>query len=204
MPAEPLRERGRALRRLAGACGRIADRTITGGEKGRHLLDANRFTFANVEGQRLLDVVVHLVQRALDVDRFAAFVDTGTRALAYVDVGLPGSYLQRDDLWPECPRRDGIHVPPHQLAVPGDATVGHTAIDRRDQLYAAGPVLGRKRPLDPRLVRVGHADKATASQRGQAAVAVEEPQLAKEDRVPDIKRVAVGEELDVVEPHGLR
>src|SRR6476620_8813638 len=201
MAAERLRERGRALRRLAGACERVADRTITGGEKGRHLLDANGFTFANVEDQRLLDVVVHLVQRALDVDRYAAFVDTGARAFAYVDVGLPGSHLQGDDLWPECPRRDGIHVPPHQPAVPGDPAVGHTAVDRGDQLYAAGPVLGRKRPLDPRLVRVGHADKATASQRSQAPGAVEEPQLAKEDRVPDIKRVAVGEERDIVEPH---
>src|SRR4029079_278793 len=143
MPSEALRERGRALRRLAGACERVADRTIAGGGKGRHLLDANRFTFANVKGQRLLDVVVYLVQRPLDVDRFAAFVDTGARALAHVDVGLPGSYLQRDDLWTECPRRDGIHVPPHQLAVPGDAAVGHSAADREDQLDSAGPVLRR-------------------------------------------------------------
>src|SRR5438093_6317664 len=180
MPVERLREGGRALRGLAGACERVADRTIAGGEKGGHLLDANGFTFANVKDQRLLDVVVHLVQRALDVDRFAAFVDTGARALAYVDVGLPGSYLQRDDLWPECPWRDGIHVPPHQPAVPGDAAVGHTAVDRGDQLYAAGPVLGRKRPLDARLVLVGQADKATACQRSQAAVAVPEPPLAQD------------------------
>src|SRR6266566_9262630 len=193
MPAERLRERWRALRGLAGACERVADRTIARGEEGRHLLDANGFTLANVEGQRLLDVVVHLVQRALDIDRFAAFVDTCARALAYVDVGLPGSYLQRDDLWPECPWREGIHMPPHQPAVPGDAAVGHTAVDRGDQLHAAGPVLGRKRPLDAGLVRVGHADKATACQRSQAAVAVAEPQLAKDDRVADIKRVAVGE-----------
>ncbi len=86
-----------------------------------------------------------------------------------------------------------------QLAVARDVAVDDAAVQRRDDLDRARPVLGCQRPLDRRLVGVRHAREAPAVQRRLAAAAVAKAQPPDDHRQADVVLVRVVEQLDVVE-----
>ena len=87
-----------------------------------------------------------------------------------------------------------------QLLVAGDTAIGHPAVDGRDDLDVARPVLRNQRPLDPRVVRVGHADEPAAVERRLPAAEITETNVADDSRVPDVEFVAVTEQIDIGEP----
>ncbi len=117
-----------------------------------------------------------------------------------VQIRLPGLGLQRDDLGTERPRADRVQVAAFQLLIAGDTRIAHPAVDRRDHFDAPRPVLRDKRPLDPGVVRVGHADEPPAAQRGQPPEVVAEAETANHGCAPDVQFVAVIEQLNVREP----
>ena len=82
-----------------------------------------------------------------------------------------------------------------QLPVAGDTAIAHPAVDRRDHLDVPRPVLRDKRPLDPRVVRVAHADEPAAVQRRFPAGQITETNVADDSRVPDVQFVAVTEQI---------
>jgi hypothetical protein len=67
-----LGEGGVPADRLARVAQRLADRRIARRVERDHLLDAHGLALAHVERQDLLDVVLHLVQRPLGVERLVA------------------------------------------------------------------------------------------------------------------------------------
>ena len=91
-------------------------------------------------------------------------------------------------------------MPADKPLVPRDSGVPHHAVQRGDHLHAARPVLRDQRPLDARVVGVGHADEPAAVKRRLAAAAVAEPHMAHDGRVADVELVPVVEELDIREP----
>ena len=82
--------------------------------------DPRRLALAHVDGQDLLDVVLHLVEPPVDLDLTITAEYAGASRLADVQVRLPGLGLQRDDLRPERPRGHGVQVTAFQLPVAGD------------------------------------------------------------------------------------
>src|SRR5260221_9732321 len=106
-----------------------------------HLLDPHRGPLPDVEPEHLLDVVLHLVQTALDAKGSAAVEDAGARRLTDVQVRLPRLDLQRDHLGPERPRAHRIQVPALELPIACHAVVGDAPVERGDDLNAARPVL---------------------------------------------------------------
>ena len=168
---------------------RLGDRVVVRGEERDHLLDAHRLALRHVEGEDLLDVVLHLVEVALHRHRLVAAEDAGARGLGDVDVRLPGPHLQRDGLRAERSRGDRVEVAALQLAIAGDHLVGHPAVEAGDHLDSTRPVLGCQRPLDAGLVAVGHAHEAAAAQHRLPAGAVTEAQHPLHHRLPDVVRV---------------
>src|ERR1019366_9045836 len=153
------------------------------------------------EREHLLDVVLHLVEAAVDGERLAAAVeDARARGLADVHVRLARLHLQPDHLGPERPGRHRVEVAALELLVARDAAVGHPPVQARYHLHPAGPVPGCERPLDTRLMDVGHAHEPPAAQRRHPAGAVAETQLADHRRGADLKLMPVAEQLDVGEP----
>src|SRR5215468_11449328 len=148
----------------------------------------------DVEGQDLLDVVLHLIERPPYRQLLPVAEHTGAGRLADVQIRLPGFDLQRDDLGPPRPRGYRVQMAAFELLVPHDAAVAHPAVEGRDHLDPARPVLRDERPLDPRVVNVGHADEAAASQRCLPAAAIAKPELADEGHVPDVELMAVAEQ----------
>src|SRR5580693_8606195 len=124
----------------------------------------------------------------------------GAGRVADVQVRLPGLGLQRDHLGPERPRAHGVQVAALQLPVAGDPGVADAAVDRRDHLDAPRPVPRNERPLDPSVMGVGHADDAAAVQRRLTTLMITERQLADYSRGPDVKLMAVTEQLHVGKP----
>ena len=59
-------------------------------EERHHLLNQHRHSLTDVEGQHLLDVVLHLVEAALDGDWLTPGEEPGAHRLADVDVRLAG------------------------------------------------------------------------------------------------------------------
>jgi hypothetical protein len=57
-----------------------------------------------------------------------------------------------------------------------------------------------ERPLDPRVVNVGHADEPAAGQCCLPAAAVTKAELADEGRVPDVELMAAAKHFDTAEP----
>ena len=168
LPARPMpRELGlevpAAARRRAGLGQRVAGRRVPRGGGHDQLLHADCHPLPDLERQKLLDVVLRLVEAALNRHRVGAFEHAAPRRLADVQVRLPGLDLQRDHLGPERPRRDRIEVPALELLIAGDATVGHAPVERADDLDPPRPVLRGQRPLDPRVVDVRHADEPAAA-----------------------------------------
>ena len=88
-------------------------------------------------------------------------------------------------------------MPALELQVSNDAAVGDPAVDPRDDLHPARPVVRGQRPLDPGEVRVGHAHKPTAGQRRLAAGAVPKANQAARYRPAQVHAVAVVQQLDV-------
>ena len=154
----------------------------------------------HVEGQDLLDVVLHLVERPPGVQPLITTEHLRAGRLADVQVRLPGLGLQRDDLRPESPQRDGVQVAAFKLPVPCHAAIAHPAVECRDHLDPSRPVLRNERPLDPGVVRVGHADEPAAAQRCLPAAAITKAEMADEGRVPDVKLVTVAQQLHIGEP----
>ena len=188
-----------ARARLAGIAQRLVDRAVARRVERDELLDAHRLALPDLEADDVLDVVLHLVQRALDVHGLAAAEHARAGGLGDVDVRLARLDVQGDDLRPERARRDGVEVAPLELAVARDAAVRHAPVERRHDLDRTRPVLRGERPLDRGLVGVGHAREAPAAQRRLAPAAVAEAQLADDHRGPDVVFVAVFQELDVAE-----
>src|SRR5260370_19349463 len=105
MPRERLLKAGVAQRRRPSLRQRVADRGVTRGEEGHHLLDPYCGALPDVEREHLLNVVLHLVEAAVDSERLPAVVeDARARRLADVQVRLARLHLQRDHLGPERPR----------------------------------------------------------------------------------------------------
>ena len=129
-------------RRRPGLDQRVARGGVARGEEGHELLDAHRRPLAHVEREHLLDVVVHLVERAIHVELNAGGEHACAGGFADVHVRLPRLDLQRDDLGAEGPRADARDVAALELAVTRHAAVHHATVDRRDDLHPAGPVLG--------------------------------------------------------------
>ena len=189
-----------AHHRVPGSRQRVARGGVERGEERHHLLDPHGLPRPDLERQDLLDVVLHLVEAAFDDERLAPFEDGGASRLTDVVVRLTCLGLQRDHLGPERPGRGRLEVASLELPVASDTTVGHAPVDRRDDLHVAGPVLGRERPFDARVVHIGHADEPPAPQRRLTAAAVAEPHLPADRRTADVELVPVVERLDLGEP----
>ena len=170
------------------------------GEQRDHFLHAHRLALRHVKGEDLLDVVLHLVKVALHRHRLAATEDAGPGGLSDVDVRLPGPHLQSDGLRAERSGGYRVEVATLQFAIAGDHLVGHPAVEAGDHLDSTRPVLGCQRPLDAGLVAMGHAHEAAAAQHRLPAGAVTEAQHPLHHRQPDVVRVLVGDQFDVVEP----
>ena len=96
---------------LPGAAQRLADRRGPGTcRRRRSSRPAPARPRSSVEDQDLLDVVLGLVQAAVDRDRLVAAEDACARRLGDVQVRLAGLDLERDHLGSERPRRDGVEV----------------------------------------------------------------------------------------------
>src|SRR4029078_7317772 len=133
-----------------------------------------RLALAHVEGQDLLDVVLHLVEPPLDLDLTISAEYAGASRLADVQIRLPGLGLQRDNLRPERPRGHRVQAAAFQFPVAGDPRVAPRAVDGRGHLDVPRPMLRDERPLDPSMMRVGHADEAAAVQRRLMALVITE------------------------------
>jgi len=180
---------------------RVADRRVSRRVEGDHLLDPRRLALAHVEGQDLLDVVLHLVERPAGRQRLAAAEDARAGRLADVEIRLPGLGLQRDDLRTGRPRRNGVQMTSFEFPVAGHAVVTHPAIERGDDLDLPRPVARDEGPLDTGVMLIGHADEPAAGQRRLPAGAVTKAEVPKDGRVPDVIFVAVGKQLDVIDRH---
>src|SRR5258708_22611397 len=101
-----------------------------------HLLDPHRGPLPDVEPEHLLDVVLHLVQTALDAKGSAAVEDAGARRLTDVQVRLPRLDLQRDHLGPERPPPHPSQGPALQLPNTCHAMVSAPPAQRGNALNA--------------------------------------------------------------------
>ena len=179
----------------------VARGRVVRGEEGHELLDAHRRPLAHVEREHLLDVVVHLVERAIRVELNAGGEHACAGGFTDVHVRLSRLDLQRDDLGAEGPRADARDVAALELVVTRHAAVHHATVDRRDDLHPAGPVLGLEGPLEPGMVHVGHAHEPPAPQRRLPPGPVAEAQCTHDHRVPDVELVPVLEQLHLPETH---
>jgi len=93
---------------LSGVAERLADRAVVRGVERDHLLDAHRRALRHVEGEDRLDVVLHLMEPVMRVDRLIAGEDARAGRLRHVDPRLARARHQRDHLGPERPREDGL------------------------------------------------------------------------------------------------
>ncbi len=182
---------------------RLADASVARAVERDVLLHPDRHPLVQLERQHLLDVVLRLVGGAYDVELLAAAEDARAGGLGDLDARLAGARLERDHVAALDPRALRVEVAALEVAVAGDALVDHAAVERRDDLDPAGPVLRREVPGDRRLVHAVHAHEAAAAQAGLPAVPVAEGQLADHQRVPEVVHVPVGEELDVGEAERL-
>ena len=196
-------EVGVAGRRPGRPHQRVADRRIPRGVERHHLLDPRRRALLHVEGENLLDIVLHLIQPPLDLEALICGEHPRAGRVADVQIRLPGLGLQRDHLWPKRPRGNGVQVAALQLPVAGDTAIAHPAVDRRDDLDVPRPVLRNQRPLDPRVVRIAHADEPAAVQCHLPAAEITETNLADDSRVPDVQFVSVTEQIHLGEPDRL-
>ncbi len=89
-----------------------------------------------------------------------------------------------------------------EVAIAGHPAVLHLAVERRAQVHAARPVLGRQHPLDRREVHVGHMDQAAAPQRARSPLAIAEPHRPLDDPVLEIELLAVVEDVDRFQGEG--
>src|SRR5215204_1087283 len=176
---------------------------VARGVEGDHLLHVHGNLLLDLEGEHLVYIVLHLVEPPGYVELPELSIDAGAGRLGDIYVRLAGSRLEGDDLGTERPGRDRIKVAAFELPVAGDASVYDPAIQRRDHLHPARPVLRGDLPLHGRLVHVGHADEAAGLQRGLATCAVAEPLTTLEQGVTHVVLLPVGEDLDVVYPYGL-
>ena len=119
----------------AGGGQRFGDRVVVGGEQRDQLLDAHRLPGGDVEGEDLLDVVLHLVAGCARTTAGAVAAEhPGPGGLGDVDVRLPGLHLERDGLRTEGAGGDGVEVAALELAVARDHLVGHPPVERGDHL----------------------------------------------------------------------
>ncbi len=189
---------------------RLADRPVARGVEGDHLLDARGFPSLDIEGENLVDIVLHAVQAAAGPGNATLVVDTGAGRIGDVDAGLAGANLQPDDVGVGVLGEAGaggvggdrVEMTALQLAVAGHAPVQDAPIERGHDLHPAGPVLGRDPPLHPRPVLVGHTDETVGLQPRQPARPVAEAEVAAKHGATQIKLVPVGEQLDGVHPDG--
>ena len=138
MPRERLFEAGVAQRRRPSLRQCVADRGVTRGKEGHHLLNPHRDALPDIEREHLLDVVLHLIEAAVDGERpVPAVEDSRARRLADVHVRLSRLHLQRDHLWPERPRRYRVEVAALKLLVARDAAVGHPPVEAGYHLHPA-------------------------------------------------------------------
>ena len=200
---ERARERRGAVDRSSGAAERLADRPVTRRVEGHHLLDAQRCALARVESENVLDVILRLVQVALGLHRLRTREHASARGLRHVDPRLAGPHHQRDHLGSERPREGRLQVASLELPITGDALIADASVERRDDLEASRPVLRREGPFDCALVCVCHADEPAAVDGCLTTALVAKTQLASYDCATDVVLVAVGQQLDLVEPQHL-
>jgi hypothetical protein len=86
MPRELGLEAPRASRRRAGLRKRVTRRRIARGGEHDHLLHADRHALLDLERQNLLDVILRLVEAALNRHGVGALEDAAARRLADVQV----------------------------------------------------------------------------------------------------------------------
>ncbi len=88
---------------------------------------------------------------------------------------------------------------PLERPVARDPVVGHAAVQGRDDLDPARPVHRRQRPLDRRLVHVGHAHEAAALEHRLPIRPVDEAHPPEHRGRADVVRVAVLEHVDALQ-----
>ncbi len=189
--------------RRLGRRPRLVDGPVPRGVESDQLLHPDGQAPLQLEGQGLVDVVLHVVEAASDLQLAAAGVDAGAGRLGDVDAGLARLRDQRDDVGLGAPTRHRMEVAALQLPVAFDALVGDPGVEGGDHRRLARPVLGRDRPLHGAEVRVGHADEPLARQRRLPAGGVAEAHDAPDGRAPDVQLVPVGEHPNPVQPEGL-
>src|SRR4028118_1760725 len=75
---------------LYGIGQRLVYSVVTRSVEGNHLFDAHRNSLFGLEGQHLVDVVLHLVEATVHVYNLVLPVDPGARRLGYIHVGMAG------------------------------------------------------------------------------------------------------------------
>src|SRR5215218_433561 len=130
---------------------------VARGVEGDHLLHVHGNLLLDLEGEHLVYIVLHLVEPTVDVELPELSIDAGAGRFGDIYVRLAGSRLEGDDLGAERPGRDRIKVAAFELPVAGDASVYDPAIQRRDHLHLARPVLRGDLPLHGRLVHAGYS-----------------------------------------------
>ena len=143
---------------------RVTDRRIPRRVERHHLLDPHRRSLLHVEGEDLLDIVLHLIQPPLDLEALISSENACAGRMADVQIRLPGLGLQRVTSDPNVRGETGFRWRPSSCRWRTTPPLLHPAVDRRNHLDAPRPVLRNQRPLDPRVMRVAHADEPAAVQ----------------------------------------
>ena len=84
---------------------------------------------------------------------------------------------------------DGGEVISCEPAIPGYPGVGDVAVETRADLEGARPVLGHKRRLEGRQVRVVHGDESPLRQARDPAGVVADPGVPREDSSAEVELV---------------
>ena len=127
---EGLLERPVPANGLPGVDQRLVYGGVARGVERDHLLHVHRLLLPDLEGEHLVDVVLHLVEAAIRVEPCPVAVDAGAGRLGDVEVRLSRSHLQGDNLGAERPRGHRVEVSPFQLSVTGHAPVRDPTVER--------------------------------------------------------------------------
>ena len=97
----------------------------------------------------------------------------------------------------------GIKVTAPQLLVPSNTTIQDASVQNRQDLDSPRPILGHELPLERPQVHPAHAHEPAARQAGLTSGAIPEAELARHQRVANVIRVPVEQQLDIREPDRL-
>jgi hypothetical protein len=135
MMVEGLGERLAAIDSLYGVGQRLVYGMVTRGVEGNHLLDAHGYPLFGLEGQHLVDVVLHLVEAMVHAYHPILPVDPGACRLGYINVRLAGLRPERDDVGTYGAGQLRVQVAAFELPVAGDAPISNPAVQRREHRH---------------------------------------------------------------------